>query len=172
MVQELTLYALDAQEMQLPFVVVVTDLATAHPLWFHKRTDLCFVASQESYQLGLAAGLSADQLRLHGVPVRPVFAELPRPKAELRQELGMHESLPAVLLMGGGEGIGRVDEIARAVEHKLLHAGGRPLGQMVVICGHNETLQAATRKSKFGAFPPRFRALFTIYRTGWRHAIV
>ena len=31
---------------KIPFVTVVTDLATPHPFWLHPRTDLCFVPSE------------------------------------------------------------------------------------------------------------------------------
>jgi 1,2-diacylglycerol 3-beta-galactosyltransferase len=48
--------------------------------------------------------------------------------------------LPAALLIGGGEGVGPVEEIAAALNATL--AGDRaPAGQLVVICGRNKALQ-------------------------------
>ena len=45
-----------------------------------------------------------------------------------------------MLLIGGGEGIGPVEEIA--VEcNASLSQGGKPAGQIVVVCGRNKTLQ-------------------------------
>jgi 1,2-diacylglycerol 3-beta-galactosyltransferase len=60
---------------------------------------------------------------------------------ELRRELEMDEELPAVLLMGGGEGMGPVEATARALGESLYDSeNGRPIGQLVVVCGRNKRL--------------------------------
>ena len=140
LVQELALHALERLRAHIPYAIVVTDLATVHPLWFHPQAARCYVASDSAYQTGLTAGLAADQLRMYGLPVRPIFAQPTRPRAELRAELGMDPDLPAVLLVGGGDGIGRVAVIARAIG-KQLGARRTPMGQMIVVCGRNKRLQ-------------------------------
>ena len=59
----------------------------------------------------------------------------------LRKELGMDDELPAVLLMGGGEGMGPVESTARALGEALYDKQSRkPIGQLVVICGKNKKL--------------------------------
>lgn len=148
LVQEITFFALKRLRADIPYAIVVTDLASAHPLWFHPEADRCFVASESAYQAGLSAGLSKQQLRMYGLPVRPIFAEATRPRAALRGELGMDPDLPAALLVGGGEGIGRVGLIAKALG-RLLGADGRPRGQMVVVCGRNRRLQATLEKEQW-----------------------
>jgi 1,2-diacylglycerol 3-beta-galactosyltransferase len=140
LVQELALHALERLRAKIPYCIVVTDLATVHPLWFDPEATRCYVASETAYQTGISSGLRPDQLRMFGLPVRPVFAKLSRPRAELRAELGMHPDLPAVLLVGGGDGIGRVAVIARAIGRRL-GAHRTPLGQMIVVCGRNKRLQ-------------------------------
>jgi 1,2-diacylglycerol 3-beta-galactosyltransferase len=77
---------------------------------------------------------------MYGLPVRPIFGQPARPRPELRAELGMDSKLPAVLLVGGGDGIGRVAVIARAIG-KRLGARGTAAGQMVIVCGRNRRLQ-------------------------------
>lgn len=53
----------------------------------------------------------------------------------------MDPELPAVLLMGGGEGMGPVKKTAKALGEALFDEElGRPLGQIVVICGRNQAL--------------------------------
>ena len=52
----------------------------------------------------------------------------------------MNLDLPAVMIIGGGEGIGPVEEIAVRMAEQL-SAAETPLGQMVVICGRNQDLQ-------------------------------
>ncbi|KAF9591209.1 hypothetical protein IFM89_002864 [Coptis chinensis] len=48
----------------------------------------------------------------------------------------MDPKLPAVLLMGGGEGMGPVKKTAKALGDALFDESmGRPIGQVVVICG-------------------------------------
>jgi 1,2-diacylglycerol 3-beta-galactosyltransferase len=140
LVQELALHALERLRAKVPYAIVVTDLATVHPLWFHADATRCFVASKTAFQTGLDAGMTAAQLRMYGLPVRPIFSQPARPRDELRQELGMNPQLPAVLLVGGGDGIGRVAVIARAIGRQL-GARGVPLGQMVIVCGRNRRLQ-------------------------------
>lgn len=55
---------------------MVTDLGGAHPTWFHKEVDLCFVPSDPVRRIALSMGLKPDQLRQHGLPIRYVFFAL------------------------------------------------------------------------------------------------
>jgi hypothetical protein len=52
-----------------------------------------------------------------GLPIRPIFSHKLPAKGAMRRKLGMDSSRPAVLLVGGGEGMGKleatVDEIAQ-----------------------------------------------------------
>jgi len=53
----------------------------------------------------------------------------------------MDEDLPAVLLVGGGEGMGPVEATARALGQSLYDANtGKVIGQLVVVCGRNKRL--------------------------------
>lgn len=140
LVQEFTLYALRRMKRRVPFVTVVTDLATAHPLWFNPAVDACYVASKEAYSLARRVGLRPKQLYLYGLPVRPAFAQPPQNGAALRQRLGLQLDLPAVLVVSGGEGVGPVEAIARHLNDALI-IDGRPVGQLVVVCGRNARLR-------------------------------
>jgi 1,2-diacylglycerol 3-beta-galactosyltransferase len=140
LLQTVSLWALQGMARRIPFVTVVTDLSTGHPLWFHSGVDACYVASEYTAKLAERRGLRPDQVHLYGLPIRPAFAQPRRPKPELRRSLGMAVDLPAVLLIGGGEGIGPVEEIAGELG-KALAAHGKARGQMVVICGRNRDLE-------------------------------
>ena len=76
---------------RIPFVTVVTDLSTAHPLWFNPEVDACYVASEYSYELAQRAGLKPGQIYLFGLPIRPAFARPTRAKPELRAALDMDD---------------------------------------------------------------------------------
>lgn len=56
----------------------------------------------------------------------------------------MDPDLPAVLLMGGGEGMGPVKETAKALAESLFDKNSeKPIGQIVVICGRNKALASS-----------------------------
>ncbi|KAK6158716.1 hypothetical protein DH2020_006030 [Rehmannia glutinosa] len=116
---------------KIVFTTVVTDLSTCHPTWFHKLVTRCYCPSEEVAKRALRAGLQRSQIKVYGLPVRPSFVKSVRRKDELRKELGMDEHLPAVLLMGGGEGMGPIEATARALGDALYdEAHGQPIGQV------------------------------------------
>ncbi|KAL4447742.1 hypothetical protein ABPG75_004961 [Micractinium tetrahymenae] len=123
--------------MQPPtkFATVVTDLTTCHNTWFHPGVDRCYVATEASLKQALGLGLRHDQLRLYGLPIRPAFGRSFPAKAKLRKMLGMDLSKPAILLVGGGEGMGPVEA---TVDGVAKYIGGDC--QLVVICGRNAKL--------------------------------
>ena len=139
LLQTVSLWALESMGRRIPFVTVVTDLSTGHPLWFNPGVDACYVASEYSVGLAQKAGLRPEQIHLFGLPIRPAFSRPTRPKAELRTVLGMDAALPAALLIGGGEGVGPVEQIAHQLAVSLCN--GQALGQMVVICGRNREME-------------------------------
>ncbi len=146
LMQAIPLSVLKRMQRELPFVTVVTDLVTIPPVWFDANARLCVVPSEEGYQQALRAGVPPQRLRKLGLPIRPAFARKPRPKAELRAELGMVRDVPAALVVSGGEGMGRVDEIAQAVAARLAAEGqgqAQSAGQLAVICGRNQQLHEA-----------------------------
>lgn len=126
---------------KIVFTTVVTDLCTCHPTWFHKLVTRCYCPSEEVAIRAVKAGLKPSQIKVYGLPVRPSFVKPVRPKVELRRELGMDEYLPAVLLMGGGEGMGPIETTAQALGDALYdERSGEPIGQVLVICGRNKKL--------------------------------
>ncbi|KAM7513374.1 hypothetical protein LguiB_012249 [Lonicera macranthoides] len=126
---------------KIVFTTVVTDLSTCHPTWFHKLVTRCYCPTEEVAKRALKAGLQPSQIKVYGLPVRPSFIKPVRPKEELRKELGMDEDLPAVLLMGGGEGMGPIEATARALGDSLYDDNiGEPIGQVLIICGRNKKL--------------------------------
>ena len=136
----------------VPFVTVITDLGSITPVWFHRQVDRCFVPTQAAYREGMRAGLSPEQLRVFGLPVRPAFARRQRNKTEIRRELQLDPDRLTALIVGGGEGMGPVAKIVEASAQRLA-ADGRH-AQLVVICGRNEKLRA-TLNSRNWPLPVR-----------------
>ena len=77
----------------------------------------------------------------------------------MREELEMDPDLPAVLLMGGGEGMGPVKKTAQALGESLFEKElGKPIGQLIIICGRNKTL-ASTLESEQWKIPVKVTLL-------------
>jgi 1,2-diacylglycerol 3-beta-galactosyltransferase len=79
--------------------------------------------------------LQEAQIRLYGLPIRPSFSRRYPPKRVLRRTLGMDLLKPAILLVGGGEGMGPVEKTVDA----LVALIGSEC-QIVVVCGRNARL--------------------------------
>ncbi|MDZ4766184.1 MAG: glycosyltransferase [Chloroflexota bacterium] len=119
-----------------PFVVVVTDLVSTHYFWYDRRADRTLLPTQIAFERGLKAGLDPNKMRVTGLPVHPRFTDALTDKATARAALGWHPTLPTILLVGGGDGMGPVYKIARAIDERGLQC------QLVIVCGRNATLKA------------------------------
>jgi 1,2-diacylglycerol 3-beta-galactosyltransferase len=117
-----------------PFVTVVTDLVTTHAFWYEKGVDRCLVPTQVAYDRGLKFGLRPEQLRFTGMPIHPQFMDGLREKTEARCKLDWHRSLPTILLIGGGDGMGPVYPIAEGLNRRRLDM------QLVIVAGRNHRL--------------------------------
>lgn len=74
----------------------------------------------------------------------------------------MDPNLPAVLLMGGGEGMGPVKETAMALGESLFDAKTeKPIGQLIIICGRNRSLASTLQSLEWKNIP--------IKVTSWLH---
>ncbi len=131
--------ALRAVGSRAPFVVVVTDLFSAHGLWFNPSADLTLVSTEGARQVGEKWGVLPEKLRVVGLPVSLEFLGDGKSKAAQRAALGLAPDRATVLLVGGGEGMGPIEEIARAIDRARL-----PL-QLVVIAGRNRKLYERLR---------------------------
>jgi len=119
-----------------PFVTVVTDLVTTHALWYHRRTDLCLVPTEEARRRALRFGLRPEQLSVVGLPVADRFCQPPGDQRALREKLGWPQDRLVVLLVGGGDGMGPLEKTARAIARAGLRT------TLVIIAGRNQSLKA------------------------------
>lgn len=134
-------HALTAQATRAPFVVVVTDLVSTHMLWYDRRADRTLVPTQPAFDRGLMAGLSPAQMRNVGLPVNPRFMRNLPEKDDARETLGWDHTLPTILIVGGGEGMGPLYETARAINDRRLNC------QVAVVAGKNQRLKAQLEAS-------------------------
>ena len=147
LMQHLSFHLLDEEGARIPFVTVVTDLASFHRGWFHARAERCFVASQAAAAAARRHGLRAGRIRLLGLPLRAAFAETLPERETARARLGLTDAGFTALLVGGGEGMGPLAAIARAVARRLATTGTD--AQLVVICGRNERLRQELQRAEW-----------------------
>ncbi|PKU74650.1 putative monogalactosyldiacylglycerol synthase 3, chloroplastic [Dendrobium catenatum] len=134
LMQHIPLWVLKWQNLhnRVIFVTVITDLNTCHPTWFHTNVNRCYCPSEEVAKRASLDGLQPSQIRVFGLPIRPSFCRAVLSKDDLRVELEMDPDLPAVLLMGGGEGMGPVKKTAKALAESLYDASeGKSIGQLI-----------------------------------------
>ncbi len=119
-----------------PFITVVTDMVTTHAFWFDKRADLILVPTETARQRAIAYNMSEEKVHVVGLPVADRYCGAPQGnKRDLRQKLGWPMDKPIVLMVGGGEGMGPLAKLARAVDESGLDLG------LVIVTGRNQRLK-------------------------------
>ena len=121
---------------KVPLVTVVTDLVSIHHWWLYPDVDLCLVPTEEVRQKALEAGFAPEKVKVVGIPVELEFLSLSRAQEELRKEWGLAEDRFTVLVIGGGDGMGNLFPVARAVAQASLDL------QLLIVTGRNEKLKA------------------------------
>lgn len=130
-----TMQALNSLRERPPYVVVITDLVSTHMFWYERRAERMLVPTQPAYDRGLLAGLDPQQMRITGLPVHPRFARGLMAKKQAREALGWDPDLPAILIVGGGEGMGPIYKTAQAIDSQGLKC------QVAIIAGRNKGLK-------------------------------
>jgi 1,2-diacylglycerol 3-beta-galactosyltransferase len=114
------------------------------------RVDKCFVPSDALYKAALQRQLQPHQIVQYGLPIRKGFwsqqptlsgNDLDDSKIEqqqqIRQQLGLNDTIPIVLVVGGGDGMGGIIDISKELGYELSRSSDLQ-SQMVVICGKNQ----------------------------------
>jgi 1,2-diacylglycerol 3-beta-galactosyltransferase len=142
LVNHLVLPVLERVAPRTPFVTVVTDLGGIHPLWLHPRNAAVYLPTERAVELAVSRGLPRGRLHAHGLPVRADFASPATARRDTRRAFGLDEELPAILVMGGGGGIGPMEAIVSRTAAALAAASpGAPAAQIVVVCASNVRLK-------------------------------
>ncbi len=113
-------------------VTIVTDYRL-HSWWVADNTDMYVVAGQDARDDLIRWKVAPSKIKTLGIPVEPVFSRV-TDRGKILQAAQLKEGIFTVLVIGGGFGVGPIEEIVRAIG-----AIGQPL-QIITICGHNEEL--------------------------------
>ena len=128
------LWAMDHIGIRRPFVTMVSDLIVVHALWCDPSTDAFLVPTELSHERAIQNRIPPEKIKVVGLPIRLSFAIPPQPKPVVRQRLGLADK-PTIILMGGGQGLGGVFEIAEAIGRSGLDM------QLIVVAGRNKKLK-------------------------------
>lgn len=128
--------------LKAPLVCVITDFGV-HTYWLHPEVDLYLVGHEDIKQEMIRRGIDAKRIRVTGIPINPKFGETVEIE-EARHRLHINPHKKTVLLMGGGHGLGRLDELVEALTTLPLHL------QTIVICGRNKRLHKKILKATRG----------------------
>jgi 1,2-diacylglycerol 3-beta-galactosyltransferase len=129
------LEALSHQTPRVPFITVVTDLVTAPAVWFDSRIDLCVIPTEDVRPLAIEGGVRPERIQYLGMPVPSDFKPAKHSsRSILKKALGWEPHQPAVMIMSGADGVGPLEQLARALS---------PLNCTVaVVTGKNKNLKA------------------------------
>lgn len=119
-------------KLDVTLIGVLTDFAP-HSYWINEGVDYYIVPSNEVRDRFIAKGVPPDKIKVYGIPIRPKFA-VQLDKQPIGERLGLDLSVPTVLIMGGGQGLGPIKDVVRSllkIRQKL---------QMIVITGTNRKL--------------------------------
>jgi processive 1,2-diacylglycerol beta-glucosyltransferase len=142
-------------KLRVPLYCVITDFG-AHPFWAFPHVDRYFVATDETARELAGHGVPRQRIEVTGIPVDPTFGS-PIGRDEARRRVGLDAREPAVLVMGGGSGVGPLVALAERLAALAL----RP--RVIVVCGTNESLRAEIDALP-GARAGRIRTPLVIFR--------
>lgn len=141
---ELAVIAKCARLSNARLVGVITD-HEAEPVWVKPEVDAYAVADEEVRAQLCAWGACADKITVCGIPTDAAFKERHNKSATWAQH-GVKADAPVVLLMGGGMGPTRMDDVAAR-----LSASGEAM-QLVAVTGHDARVRR--RLERVRAVPP------------------
>ena len=93
---------------------VMTDYSL-HQIWLYPAVDRYYMATEEMRMGMIGHGFAISTLCVSGIPVAGTLQEM-TDKASVRHAMAIPEGQPAVLLMGGGLGLGGIESNLRDLE--------------------------------------------------------
>ncbi|HEY0407564.1 MAG TPA: glycosyltransferase, partial [Pyrinomonadaceae bacterium] len=121
-------------------LVAINDDPDADCAWVQAEVDLYSFVTDEAGEELIAQGAPRERMCIWGASLSDGF-DVPREREREREDvcrwLALNPRLPLVLIAGGGEGMGRIEETTARLLNSI-----RPTPQLVVLTGRNERLKA------------------------------
>jgi len=126
-----------------PVYVQVTDF-DLHGMWIVPDMAGYFAATDEVAFRAHARGIARERVHVTGIPIMPAFAA-PLERDECARECGIDPTRRTLLLMGGGAGLGGLDEVAE----RLLAIDAD--FQLIALAGRNAAMLARLKSIAEGS---------------------
>jgi 1,2-diacylglycerol 3-beta-galactosyltransferase len=125
-------------------MTVVTDLIDLHRGWALPEADLVVVPTEPAAEVVRGLGVPAGRVLPLGLPVDLRFRPpAPGEKQALRRRFRLEQGRPTLLVLGGGDGSGKMLHQVRAL------AWGEHEWQVMAVCGRNEKLRRRLSRVRF-----------------------
>jgi len=121
------------QKKRIPVFTVITDLATVHGLWFHKKVNGCLVPTDIVAKMAISNEIPEKKVHITGIPVYPDICLETRDQQEIRESLNWQTGITTILAVGSRRSK-QLSEMLNVVNHF-----GANL-QLVVVTGKNEAM--------------------------------
>ena len=133
-------YLRRTNRLSIPLAAILTDFSY-HQMWAYDEIDTYFVANSEIKAALITKGIEGRKIFVTGIPISPKFTP------PLTEHPGkVSSSLPQILVMGGGLGLGGVEEAVKSLQTAKSHF------ELIVVSGSNEQL-----KEKLLMLKPSFK---------------
>jgi 1,2-diacylglycerol 3-beta-galactosyltransferase len=119
-----------------PFITVVTDMVSTHALWYDQRADLILVPTRMARERAIQYHMQPEKVRVAGQPISERHCQVGCDKLSLRKQFGWPADKFTVLMVGGGDGMGPLADMAHAVDESGLDVN------MIIVTGRNARLKA------------------------------
>ena len=124
--------------LNLPLFAVLTDYIP-HSFWIYDEVNTYIVPSEDVGLRLIKKGVPPEKVKPLGIPFDPKFNE-PLEKNKLYFKHKLSPKLPTILIMGGGQGLGPIKTIVRALEKVNKDI------QEIVVTGTNKTLYNSLKR--------------------------
>ncbi len=133
----------------IPLVAVVTDFV-AHAYWVHPEVDLYIVPTQKTKEGLVNQGISPEKIKILGIPINATFEIrlTEQEKKAVIKKIGLNETLPIVMLMGGCQGFIPMSRLV-----KLIHRC-KTSCQIIAVTGLNHKMRRELTLLKAGMKNP------------------
>ena len=125
---------------RLPLFGILTDYLP-HSYWFYDTVDYYIVPSKPARKRFLRSGVAEENIKELGIPIDYRFGKS-LDKEEIYGRLNLEKDIPVILVMGGGQGMGSIKDVALSLNRSEM-----PM-QILVVAGLNKRLHKWFRKKK------------------------
>ncbi len=132
--------------IETPIFAVTTDF-DVHQYWVDPIVYRYYVYHEESSWQLQSKGIPGHKISVAGIPVMPEFLQKVN-KRQSRRKLRLDEAPFTVLVLSGGFGVGRVEEIVHSVAETFASFRRRRFN-LLVVCGKNQAVLSSLQKRRY-----------------------